>query len=180
VNQLGGGSQAYAPWLSLGLLFLAGVLGVVFFFKLIRLRQAHRDSLIAMNLIKELYIRLFSSQYRHLRNVFHWRLETIPGGERFGSVTFLVCFAVAFLDSLCLGAAAFFAYVIFVVPGGLDALKPEKTTMPLAIAGGTAAIAAVIQVIYYLSAFDKRREKARLRRIEERVAQVQLAGEAES
>jgi ADP-ribose pyrophosphatase len=175
--QLGGGFQAFTPWLTLGLISLAGMLGIVFFLKLIRLRQAHRDSLVTMNMIKAHYIQVFSTQYENLKELFHWRLDTIPGGERFGSVTFLVCFAVAFLDSLCLGAAAFFAYAIFAIPGGLNALKLENTGMPLEVALAAGAVAALAQVFYYLYVFGKRREKEKLRRYEMSVAQVRrIAG----
>src|SRR5262249_34287503 len=74
--QLGGGLQTFTPALTLGLLFIAGALGVVFFIQLIRLRQAHRDSLITMNLIKAHYIKMFGPQYENLQHVFNWRLET--------------------------------------------------------------------------------------------------------
>jgi ADP-ribose pyrophosphatase len=176
--QLGGGFQAYTPALTFGLLFIAGSLGVVFFVQLIRLRQAHRDSLITMNVIKAHYIRMFAPQYQNLPNVFHWRLETIPSDERVGSVTFLVNFTVAFLDSLCLGAAVFFGYVILFVPTDLEKIDRDSLTIGLLAAGITMILAAIFQVLYYRSAFDKRKAMAKLRLEEEKIAQVRLVGEA--
>jgi hypothetical protein len=70
------------------LLIVGGLLGFAFFVKLIRLRQAYRESLICMNLIKEFYIQQFQKQMPQITRAFRWRLKTIPAGERFGSVTF--------------------------------------------------------------------------------------------
>jgi ADP-ribose pyrophosphatase len=176
--QLGGGLQTFTPALTLGLLFIAGALGVVFFVQLIRLRQAHRDSLVTMNVIKAHYIRMFAPQYQNLPNVFHWRLETIPSDERVGSVTFLVNFTVAFLDSLCLAAAVFFGYTILFVPAGLEKIDSDSLTIGLLAAGIAMVLGAIFQVLYYRSAFDKRKAMAKLRREEEKIAQVRLVGEA--
>jgi ADP-ribose pyrophosphatase len=175
--QLGGGLQTFTPALTLGLLFIAGALGVVFFVQLIRLRQAHRDSLVTMNVIKAHYIRMFAPQYQNLSNVFHWRLETIPSDERVGSVTFLVNFTVAFLDSLCLAAAVFFGYTILFVPAGLEKIDNESLTIGLLAAGIAMVLAAIFQVLYYRRAFDKRKAMAKLQREEEKIAQVRLIGE---
>src|SRR5579864_6373703 len=53
VFQLGHGLRAYTQVLATGLLFIAGVMGIAFFVKLIRLRQAWRESAVAMTMIKE-------------------------------------------------------------------------------------------------------------------------------
>jgi ADP-ribose pyrophosphatase len=173
-----GGYQAFTPYLTFALLFIAGSLGVVFFVQLIRLRQAHRDSLITMNVIKAHYIQMFAPQYQNLPNVFHWRLDTIPSDERVGSVTFLVNFTVAFLDSLCLAAAVFFAYVIFFIPAGLVKIDSSSLTIGLQAAAVALLLAAIFQVLYYRRAFDKGKAMAKLRREEERVAQVRLISES--
>ena len=175
--QLGGGLQTFTPALTLGLLFIAGALGMVFFVQLIRLRQAHRDSLITMNLIKAHYIKMFAPQYENLQNVFHWRLETIPSDERVGSITFLISFTLAFLDSLCLGAAAFFAYVIFFVPAGLEKIDGESLTIGLLVAGIALLLAAIFQIAVYRSILSKRKNQKRLARAEERIAQVRRIAE---
>jgi ADP-ribose diphosphatase len=173
-----GGVQAFTPYLTFALLFIAGSLGVVFFVQLIRLRQAHRDSLVTMNVIKAHYIRMFAPQYQNLPNVFHWRLETIPSDERVGSVTFLVNFTVAFLDSLCLAAAVFFAYIIVFVPVDLAKIDRDSLTIGLLAAGIALLLAAIFQVLYYRRAFDKRKAMARLAREEEKIAQVRLVSES--
>jgi ADP-ribose pyrophosphatase len=170
--QLGGGLQAFTSPLTFGLLFIAGSLGIVFFVQLIRLRQAHRDSLITMNLIKAHYIRTFTPQYENLQNVFNWRLETIPSDERVGSITFLISFAVAFLDSICVGAAVFFGYTILFVPGGLQRIDDASLTIGLLAAAIALVLAAIIQIIIYRRILSKRRNQERLMRAEERVAQV--------
>jgi ADP-ribose pyrophosphatase len=173
-----GGVQAFTPYLTFALLFIAGSLGVVFFVQLIRLRQAHRDSLVTMNVIKAHYIRMFAPQYQNLPNVFHWRLETIPSDERVGSVTFLVNFTVAFLDSLCLAAAVFFAYIIVFVPVDLAKIDRDSLTIGLLAAGIALVLAAIFQVLYYRRAFDKRKAMAKLRLEEDKIAQVRLVSES--
>jgi hypothetical protein len=106
VYQLGDTVKQYTHPLAFLMLVLSGILGVVFFLKLIRLRQAFRDSLIAMNRIKEYYIRRFIPRVPDIGDAFHWRLRTIPRGERLGSLTFLVCFTVALLGSICFAGGA--------------------------------------------------------------------------
>lgn len=90
--------------LMLVFVLIGGVVGVAFFVKIIRLRQAWRESLVAMNDIKEYYINLFRKDIPNLDQVFHWRKATLPKGEKVGSVTFIVCGTIAFLSSLCFGA----------------------------------------------------------------------------
>jgi len=75
--------------------------------KLIRLRQAWRESVISMNAVKEFYIQQFRQQMPRIERAFRWRLKTIPAGERLGSTTFIVCFTVALLESVCFGGALF-------------------------------------------------------------------------
>jgi hypothetical protein len=73
------------------LFVLAGLLSITFYEKIIRLRQAYRESLICMNVIKEFYIEQFHEQMPQIEKAFRWRLKTIPAGERVGSVTFAIC-----------------------------------------------------------------------------------------
>ncbi len=109
IYQLGGGLRAYTPILAIGLLVIAGVMGIAFFVKLIRLRQAWRDSAVAMGVIKEYYIQEFTPLKEGVGKAFHWRLDTLPMSEKRGSVTFVVCTTVAILASLCFAGAAFIA-----------------------------------------------------------------------
>src|SRR5881398_2301481 len=80
---------------------------VTFFITIIRLRQAYRESLLCMNVIKEFYIQQFKQQMPAIEHAFRWRLETIPLGERIGSVTFMISFLNVLIGSLCLAGAAF-------------------------------------------------------------------------
>jgi ADP-ribose pyrophosphatase len=178
VYQLGDGLQFYTPWLTFGLLFIAGSLGAIFFVQLIRLRQAHRDSLITMNLIKAHYIKMFGTQYANLQNVFNWRLETIPSDERVGSITFMIGFTVAFLDSLCLGAAAFFLYAIFYVPSGLAKIDSVSLTTGLLVGGIALLLAAVLQIAFYRRALSKRKNQKRLAGAVARLAEVRRLEDA--
>jgi hypothetical protein len=74
---------------------------------LIRLRQAFRQSLITMSVIKEFYIREFQEQMPGVQHAFHWRLSGIPAGERAGSATFIVCHMVGFIGALCFAGSVF-------------------------------------------------------------------------
>src|SRR5258708_15089091 len=107
IYQIGGSANTYARPLAIALLLIAGMVGVAFFVKLIRLRQAWRESVISMNVIKEFYIQQFQQQMPRIENAFRWRLNTIPAGERLGSTTFIVCSTVALLESVCFAGAAF-------------------------------------------------------------------------
>jgi hypothetical protein len=107
VYQFGGSTSAYSRPLTIALLLTAGIVGITFLVKLIRLRQAWRESVICMNVIKEFYIQQFRQQMPRIERAFLWRLKTIPAGERFGSTTFVVCSTVALLESVCFAGAAF-------------------------------------------------------------------------
>jgi hypothetical protein len=131
--------------------------------KLIRLRQAHRESLIAMNKIKMFYIDQFRAQLPKIENAFHWRLETIPPGEKFGNVTFLVCYTTAVLGCFCFAMAAFLLYPLTLGP----LLRP---LVPTQVSGSLHYAAAVVvwgllllwHVNIYRRAFDKTRNKRQL------------------
>jgi hypothetical protein len=105
--QLGGSAGIYSRPLAVTLLLIAGMIGATFFVKLIRLRQAWRESVICMNVMKEFYIQQFRRQMPQVERAFRWRLKTIPAGERLGSTTFIVCSTVALLESVCFAGAAF-------------------------------------------------------------------------
>src|SRR6185437_3783372 len=107
--QFGNGKSVYTLPLSVIALVIAGLLGVVFFVKLIRVRQAYNGSTLAMNVIKEFYLIQFAKSMPQAKYAFWWRLNGLPKGERFGSVTFVVSATVAVLNGLCFGGAAFIA-----------------------------------------------------------------------
>ena len=116
VYQFGGRINIYLHLLSFIFLLIAGIMGTAFFVKLIRLRQAWRESVICMNVIKEFYIQQFQQQMPQVNHAFRWRLKTIPAGEHRGSTTFIVCFTIAMLES------ASFAGAAFIISGGTSFL----------------------------------------------------------
>jgi hypothetical protein len=104
IYQLSGSSRPYSQLLVIILLLVVSALSVTFFLNIIRLRQSFLESIIAMNVIKEFYIQQFQQQMPNIEKVFRWRLKTIPSGERFGSVTFVMSYLIALVGSLCLAA----------------------------------------------------------------------------
>jgi hypothetical protein len=164
VFQLGGSVRQYLLPVAILLLLLTGALGYVFFLKLIRLRQAHRESLIAMGKVKTFYIDQFKAYLPNIEHAFHWRLETIPAGEKFGNVTFLVCYTTAVLGCFCFAIAAF---LLFPVSIGrvLDPLAPGVAGLfPYVAAVLTWAALLLVHISIYRRAFDKKRNRAQLAR----------------
>ena len=107
VYQFGGGTHNVPLSLVTILLFVGAIISISFFVTLIRLRQAYKESLLTMNVIKEFYIDQFKQQMPAIEQAFRWRLATMPKGERIGSVTFTIAALNAFIGSLCLAGAVF-------------------------------------------------------------------------
>lgn len=107
IYPLGGASRSFIQPIAAVVLFSAGIAGIAFFVLLIRLRQAFRQSLITMSVIKEFYIREFQEQMPGVQHAFRWRLSGIPAGERAGSATFIVCHMVGFIGALCFAGSVF-------------------------------------------------------------------------
>lgn len=167
IFQLGAIKNYILP-LTFLLLLLAGLLGVVFFMLIIRLRQAHRDSVIAMNRVKEYYIKHLAPHVPDAAKAFHWRLRTIPRGERLGSVTYLVSFSIAFLGSLCFAGA-------FVVGAqyaqdqhwiGPDILAPSGTIYLLALI--VLILSLLLHTLYYRLRLSKKADE-RILKVEEEI-----------
>lgn len=155
VYQLGGGLKSYAGELSLALLVVAGLMGIAFFIKLIRLRQAWRESALAMTLIKEYYIREFSDS--GAVKAFYWRLKTLPMGEKRTSTTAVVCGTVAALASLCFAGVALVGATLW-LPGVLGAAPALAATLAWLLAAFTLILALIIFAWRYTHAFDRVRE----------------------
>jgi 8-oxo-dGTP pyrophosphatase MutT (NUDIX family) len=163
--QLGGSLSVYVHPMGIILLVLAGILGIVFFLQLIRLRQAYRDSLITMNVIKEFYIKQFEVEMPVLSRAFRWRLGTIPPGERLGSLTFWVSYTVAFLGSLCFAGAAFLGYQSWV-----SAQKVSTAGWEPYLVGGLAGLFVLaLTILYYWRALNKHEEKKILAKEERKI-----------
>jgi 8-oxo-dGTP pyrophosphatase MutT (NUDIX family) len=146
----------YSQPIALALLVIVSLTGFVFFFQLIKLRQAYRDSLLTMNVIKEYYLMRLTPQMPDITTAFRWRLQTIPAGER-RTVTFLVCTTIAALASLALAAASFVAYGIwFAGSGGFLPLLED--VRPYAVAIGVFLIAIFFHNAVYRRMLNKERD----------------------
>jgi 8-oxo-dGTP pyrophosphatase MutT (NUDIX family) len=177
VYQLGGASlKTFTQPLTMLLLVLGGFVGVVFFVQLIRLRQAHQESIITMNMIKEYYLGRFTDDNPNIGNIFNWRLAGMKGGERLGSVTFLVCFTVAFLGGGAFAAAAFVGYNLSSGAPGADPFAPETFVPAGGIALAVLVVAILFQVIYYRSALSGKKERAKIKAAKQKVDEALAAG----
>ncbi len=170
--------QAYTQPLTLLLLVVGGILGVVFFVQLIRLRQAHQDSIITMNMVKEYYLGRFQDDSPNIGQVFNWRLAGMKAGERLGSVTFLICFTVAVLAGLAFAAAAFVGYLLYSGSVGANILAPESYLPAGGIGLGVLAVAVVFQVLYYRVALSRKKEQAKIKQAQDNVAEAVRAAQA--
>lgn len=160
IYQIGGGLKAFAGELAIALLLVAGLMGVAFFMKLVRLRQAWRESVLAMSLVKEYYIREFNDSAPHAVHAFYWRLKTLPTGEKMTSTTAVVCATVASLGSLCIMGAVVVMGLQW-LPG---ALRPSEAASAVALAwlfGAIVLIATLIGfTVFYRRALSRSREAA--------------------
>jgi hypothetical protein len=83
------------------LLWLLCGVGWLYFLKLIRLRQAWRDSAQAMNQIKDFYIQHAEHfEPEVLRSAFRWKTETLPPPDKPWTVFFYSAALIAFLDTV--------------------------------------------------------------------------------
>jgi hypothetical protein len=147
IYQLSGGTHNVPLFLVVTLLVIGALISICFFVTLIRLRQAYKESLISMNVIKEFYIKEFKQQIPAIGHAFRWRLETIPKSERIGSVTFMIASLNALIGSLCLAGAVFM---------GTEQLFTELGASILA--GMVFVIAILLHIFYYRRALSKRSE----------------------
>ena len=166
-SQFGGAATPYLPIVAFTLFGLAGALGTVFFFKLIRLRQANRDSIIAMNRIKEYYIALFRQRQPGLGGAFDWRLKTVPG-EKIGNVTFLVCYTVAVVACLLYAVAVFVLYQQVLMPA-LGLPDEIAGAVPWALAAFFFIGSLLVHNVIYAREFNQQKLKNRLAKVQEEV-----------
>ncbi len=155
IYQLGGGTHNVPPLLVATLLLIAFLISICFFVTLIRLRQAHKESLIAMNVIKEFYIEQFKQQMPAVEQAFHWRFQTMPKGERIGSVTFMIASLNAFIGSLCLAGAVF----IFTE-------QPLSNTGAFILALAIFILAVLVHIFFYRKSLSKKIDAAVIRKQE--------------
>lgn len=136
--------------IAVALLLLAGIIGVIFFFKIVRIRQAFTDSLLTMNVIKEHYITEFKATVPAVENIFRWRMKSMPSARRFGSLTFLVCLGVTLVDSIALGLAAVVIAELVTQDTPPDFVHLPHNQFIYGIGGVVALLALALQLLAYM------------------------------
>lgn len=154
IYQFGGSSHTYSQPLVIALLVAAGLLSATFYEKIIRLRQAYRESLICMNVIKEFYIQQFQQQMPRIARAFRWRLNTIPPGERIGSVTFAISALIAVMGSFCFAGA-----ILVGIKPGILANPSAAGVLPYVIFIVVFLIVLLGYIWYYQRALNKHKEQ---------------------
>jgi 8-oxo-dGTP pyrophosphatase MutT (NUDIX family) len=144
-----GSRSAHSEVIASALFLLAGFIGLIFFFKLVRIRQAFDDSLLTMNVIKEHYISIFKETVPAVDKIFRWRMESMPSGRRFGSLTFLVCLAVTMIDSIALGLGAVVIAELSTNDANTDFVHLPTNPAIYIIGWGVFAVALLTQIIAY-------------------------------
>ena len=118
------------------LLWGLSVVGILYFLKVIRLRQAWHESATAMNQIKDIYVDGVSEDKQEiLKKALKWRSDTLPGLDKRWTVFHLSAMLIGFLTS----AALVVGYVLVrlePVPNGSGALPiPMEEWLIIAIVG---------------------------------------------
>lgn len=149
-----GNKENFSVGLILVALGIIAVFGVAFFVKLVRLRQAYSQSLLAMNAVKEYFIAHFERDMPDIGKAFRWRIHTIPATERFASVTFVVCAIVAFMTALSVGGASAIAYWTWGVPGLSANIPGPAWVQALLLAVIVAVVVALLFVPFYRRALN--------------------------
>ena len=144
IYQLSGGTHNIPLFLVVILLLIGAFISVCFFVTLIRLRQAHKESLLSMNAIKEYYIEQFKQQMPSIEKAFRWRLNTMPKGERVGSVTFMIATLNAIIGGLCIAGAVF-----------ISTEQPLSGTWASVVAGVVFILAVSVHIYYYRYSLSK-------------------------
>ena len=149
------------------LLVLAGFIGLISFFKIVRIRQAFDDSMLTMNVIKEHYITIFKDSTPAVDKIFHWRLKTMPSGRRFFSLTFLVCFAIVFIDSLAFGLAALVITELLTHDANTDIVHLPTNSLIYVVFGLALGVALALQILLYYTMLRKTGKKQALAKMRE-------------
>ncbi len=147
IYQFSGGTYDVPLFLVTTLLVIGALISICFFVTLIRLRQAYKESLLSMNVIKEYYIVQYKQQMPTIEQAFRWRLHTMPKGERVGSVTFMFASLNAIIGSLCLAGAVF-----------LDTKQPLTQLGASILAVVVFIVVMMLHILYYRRVLSKRNE----------------------
>jgi hypothetical protein len=88
------------------LFFVLTLLGTLTTLQLARLRAAWYDSILAMNQLKDYWLR--SSADQHLAQAFRWDISTLPPKHKINSISYYQTLEVALLSGLTFGAGVYF------------------------------------------------------------------------
>jgi hypothetical protein len=99
-------NPVFIAWAFSGLFFILTVLGTLTTLQLSRLRAHWHDSMLAMNQLKDYWIR--RSKDNDLIKAFKWDTGTLPRKYKINSVSFFQAVEVALLSGITFGAAVYF------------------------------------------------------------------------
>jgi hypothetical protein len=142
--------ERFMPLIILTLLII-GFLGIVFFMQVLRLRLAYRQSVVAMDKIRDYYILQFQKAVPDIARAFYWHQDLTPSSERLRSISFLIAYVIAFMDSLFLAGAVFLSYQTYLAGDQFNASEP----FGFLLAGTVFMLLALVHSIYYRSILNK-------------------------
>ncbi len=96
---------ALIAWAFSALFFVLTVLGTLTTLQLARLRAAWHDSMLAMNQLKDYWLR--QSRDKHLKEAFRWDAASLPQKYKTNSVSYFQALEVALLSGFTFGAGVF-------------------------------------------------------------------------
>jgi hypothetical protein len=155
------------------LLAVGALLSGAFFARLLDLGHDYRESLIAMNLIKEFYIERLSPQLPELATAFYRRLADVRRSRATGRGNYAIGASIAALGSIAAAAAVGEARQLLAIATNTSAAYvPEVSLFGIALPYAWELLAALVvllaHVVYY-------RAQARSRGVKARMAELQQA-----
>jgi ADP-ribose pyrophosphatase len=159
IYQLSDRLRTYTQPLTAIALLVAGIAGVAFFLQLVRLRQAYLESLKAMNTIKEYYIEHFKDALPDPSKAFRWRLQTMPTGDKPGSLSSVVTHTVALLGSICFGGAAFVGNQLLVKDVPETSIAALGDFQPYIVGVVVAFVAFQLHAFYFRRELNSKRKR---------------------
>lgn len=130
-------------FLAFSVVFLVNtLLGFLTILQITRLRLAWRESVLAMNQMKDQLLK----EQPYLVDYFRWTTNTIPAAFKFNSVAFFLALMVALLSGLAFGAGIAF-YSLSKNLGGVH--------WPVTILSGALTVLLLMLVYWFLLSRDK-------------------------
>lgn len=135
--------RSEAIYIGFALLFaLLTAAGILTLLQLIRLRLAWRESALAMNEIKEAYVKVFGQE---LEQAFRWQNQSLPSAYKRGSVSHLLAVQVSLLSAVVFSVATYFFL------RGLE--FPSEPILPICIVAW--ALSALALMRFYRSGLSR-------------------------